>query len=339
MNILFDINHPVDVNFFKNAIRKLVNGGHNIIITYRPRGKLQSIVNFELGKFSPKKIGKHYTAFIMKIIGQLKRDFVFLSFQRRNMVDLSVCFGPTNVIASWLNRIPYLAFEDDFEYKIPFYHANIFATRHIMPSYINVKKKNIYHYKGLKEIAYLHPIYFTPQSNELQKYGLKPNKYVFIRKIANVSLNYKKEDNLNLFVIQKIKKLGLEILLSLEDKKMKNYFKDYCIILEEPVNDVYSLMKYALFTISSGDSVARESCVLGVHAIYVGGREMLVNKELIDMGFMFKEDTVEEILNRISYLAKNDGRENIEKLIKFKIENEWDDPTEIILKHIKDFEI
>jgi len=337
MNILIDINHPVDVNYFKNAAKELANKGHRIIITYRLRGKLESIINFELGEFNPIKIGKHYSTFFAKIIAQLKRDLVFLFFHKKNMVDLSVCFGPTNAISSWLNKIPYLAFEDDFEYKIPFYHANIFATRHIMPSYICVKKKNIYNYKGLKELAYLHPNYFTPTIEELKNYDLKPYRYVFIRKVANVSLNYKKEDNLNIIVIKNIKKLGLKILLSLEDEKMKNYFKDECIILDEPVNDIYSLMKYAKFTISSGDSMARESCLLGTPTIYTGSRDMAVNKELIDIGGMFKENTIEKILNRINYLSKNEARHRIEKLVKYKIMNEWDDPTKVILKHINDF--
>ena len=121
MNILFDLNHPVDVNFFKNAIRELANKGHKIVVTYRARGKLKEITEFELGDFSPLEIGKHYSTFIAKIIGQLKRDLIFLFFQREKRINLSVCFGPTNAIASWLNRIPYLAFDDDFEYKIPFY--------------------------------------------------------------------------------------------------------------------------------------------------------------------------------------------------------------------------
>jgi len=338
MNILFDINHPVDINFFKNAINKLYKKKHNIIITYRPRGRLEEIINFEFGKFAPKKIGRHYSNFSSKVIGQLLRDFIFLFFQRKDRVDISICFGPTNAIASWINKIPYLAFEDDIEYKIPFYHANIFATRHIMPDCIKIKRKNVYHYKGLKELAYLHPRYFTPNLNEVIKYGIKPNKYAFIRKVANISLNYKNEDNLNSFIIKKIKSLGLKILLSLEDKKMKKYYKDDCIILKEPVHDIFSLLKYALFTISSGDSMARESCLLGTPTIYIGGREMAVNNELINIGCMFKEDTVDQIINRINYVFDFEVKKKVMKIIEFKIQNEWEDTTSIILKHIKDFE-
>jgi hypothetical protein len=338
MNILFDLNHPKDVNCFKNSIRTLSKRGHHIIVTYRPRGKLQAIVHSELSEFSPVKIGRHYSSFIMKILGQLMRDFAFIPFHRKNKIHLSVGTS-TNAMSSWLLRIPHLALEDDIEYKIPFYHANLFATRHIMPSYIKIRRKNVYHYKGLEELAYLHPAHFSPREEELIKYQVEPGDYVFIREVAGVSLNYKKRNSLNLDVVKKLRKLGLKILLSLEDAGMKEHFEDHCTILQEPVDDIFSLMKYALFTISSGDTMARESCLLGTPAIYTGGREMLLNKELIEMGCMFKEESLNDITDRIEYLSQNDVKERTGKLIRHKIEHDWDDPTQVILKHIKDFEV
>jgi len=337
MNILFDLNHPVDVNFFKNAIKILSKSGHNIVITYRDRGRLGEIAKFELGEFAPIKIGQHQKTFIKKITGQLKRDLEFLSFQRRKEIDISVCFGPTNAIASWLNGIPYLAFEDDFEYKIPFYHANIFSTRHIMPAYIRANKKNIYHYNGLKELAYLHPRYFSPRVDELKRYELLPEKYVFIREIANVSLNYQKQNLLIDELINLVKKLGLKVVLSLENKELKSFYERDCIILEEPVEDIYSLMKFALFAVSSGDTVARETALLGTSTIYTGGRDMAVNDELINIGCMFKEDKLENIIKQITKISIKGEKERITRLVADKIRYRWEDTTEVILRHINDF--
>ena len=337
MNILFDINHPVDINFFKKAIQETGKTGHGVILTYRERGALGPIIQHELGAFNPIRVGLHYTRFTTKVIGQLRRDLAFLSLQRKNRVGLSVCFGPTNVIASWLNRIPYLAFEDDSEYKIPFYHANLFATRHIMPSYINVKRKNIHFYKGFKELAYLHPSCFTPSRDALKPYGLDPGGYAFVRKVAGVSLNYKKDDDLDLRVVKKIRSLGLKVLLSLEDKRLRGEYENDCMILKEPLEDVFSLIKFAALTVTSGDSVARESCLLGTPTVYAGRREMAVNKQLVELGCLFKEDTVEDILQRIDFLSSHAIREEIEQRIRWHIEHVWDDTTQVILSHIKDF--
>ncbi len=138
-------------------------------------------------------------------------------------------------------------------------------------------------------------------------------------------------------IVEYIRNKKLKILLSLEDKQLADIYGQHCIILQEPLTDIYSLMKYARFAISSGDSLARESSLLAVPTIYAGGRKMVVNDELIAMGCMFKEDTAGQIKERIDWLAKNDIRDALEKKIKYKMENDWDDPTQVFLKHISDF--
>jgi len=54
--------------------------------------------------------------------------------------------------------------------------------------------------------------------------------------------------------------------------------------LKEPVSDIHSLIYYSRALISSGDSMAREACVLGVPAYYCGGRRMAVNDFLSSTG-------------------------------------------------------
>ena len=337
MKILFDLNHPVDVNFFKNTMLKLKKQNHNVILTYRPRGKLQKIVDYELGEFQPIPIGKHYKTFLWKILGQLYRDLLMIKFQKRNKIDLSVCFGPTNAISAWLNKIPYLAFEDDLEYKIPFYHANLFSTRHIMPDYIKFSNKKTWKYKGFKELAYLHPKSFKANSNSIKKLNLTKKKYVFIREIANVSLNYKEENKNIIDIVSYLVSKGVQVIISLEDDAIKEKLRDVCLVLKEPVEDLPSILAYAQFAISSGDTMAREACLLGTPCIYIGGRDMVMNNELIEMGIMFKEDKFESIFERIDLLIDDEISSKLSNKINAKINNEWADTTEVILEHISEF--
>lgn len=338
MNILFDLLHSSDINLFKNAIKYLEKEQHNIIITIRQRGRLEAIARNEFPNINILKIGKHRKNIFLKIFGQISRELEFIKFFRANKINVSVNQGFANIIAAKVYRIPFLQFEDDFEYKLAFYYVRYFCTRDIMPSFIPVNNNNIVNYKGFKELAYLHPNYFTPNLDELKKYNIKPNNYVFIREVANVSLNYKKS-NLSIFKIrEKIKKLGLKIMLSLEDKKISYYFKEDCIILEEPVDDIFSLMKYALFTISSGDTMARESCLLGTPTIYTGRRNMVVNKPLLELGCMFKEDTENAIFRRINSLFQKNLKEKIRGIIEDNIKNKWEDTTAVVIKHILDFQ-
>ena len=338
MNILFDINHPVDINFFKHAISKIdENKQHRIVVTYRDRGKLSRIIKHELKDFSPIHFGYHKQGFWNKIFGQLYRDYLMIKFQKKMDIDVCVCFGSTAAISSWINKIPYIAFDDDFEYKIPFYHANYFSNAHVMPEFIEFSNSRTYKYKGFKELAYLHPQYFNNKEYLLTDYNIQKNNYVFIREVASISLNYKKVNNSLVDIISKIQSMNLDIILSLEDDKLKDQFKNDCIILEEPVEDIFSIINNSLFSISSGDTMARESCLLGIPCIYTGGRNMNVNKELINIGVMFKEDSTKNIINRIDFLSNNKINDNIRKTIEKKIIHEWDNTTEIILQYINKY--
>ncbi len=336
MNILFDLNHPVDVNFFKNAMLQLQEEGHHIFIIFRGRGKLEKIVRYELAMFPIEQIGEHKKGFTKKVMAQLHRDYAIIPFIKKNKINLVACFGPTSVFSTRFCGIPYLAFDDDFEYKIPFYHANWFATRHIFPDFIEFSNSKTHKFHGFKELAYLHPNYLQTSKQVLEEHGIQPNKYVFIREIAGVSLNYKDSTSILSKIVEAVKKKGLEVVLSLEDKDVKEKFSDDCIVLEEPVSDIYSLMYHALFAISSGDTVARETSLLGVPTLYTGGREMVVNKALVDLSVLDESTELAFILDWISQQESN-KKEKMQREVLHTIENEWDNTTSVILKHINDF--
>lgn len=337
MKLLFDINHPADVNFFKNAIFRLKNRKHSITIMYRDRGKLESILKYELNGFKIIRIGDHKKGFISKLIGQLNRDFHLISFFKKNNFDLCVCFGPTSVISSRISGVPYLAFDDDFEYKIPFYHANIFASKHIYPDFISYSSSNTIKYKGFKELAYLQPEYLNLSTDVLKEYELVENEYVFIREISNISLNYNENNSILTDLIPELIRRNLKVLVSLENDEIKKALPIECIFLKEPVSDLYSLINYSLFAISSGDSVAREASLLGVPSIYTGGRKMLMNDPLVNKGLMFESQDLESVIKIVSQLNVNTKIVNQNK-IKDLIGIEWEDTTALIIKEILNYE-
>tara|TARA_B100001059_G_scaffold20638_1_gene16762 strand:+ start:22070 stop:23092 length:1023 start_codon:yes stop_codon:yes gene_type:complete len=333
MKILFDLNHPVDVNFFKNSILALKKN-HHVSIIYRERGKLEKILKFELKDVSIQKIGEHKKTFIGKVFFQLLRDLKIIRYIKKNKIDLVACFGSTSAISTRLSGISYLAFDDDFEYKIPFYHANWFCTKHIFPDFINFSNSKTRKYHGFKELAYLHPNYLRVSDKILQEYNLLPDTYVFIREISSISLNYKESTSVLDKLIEEIKKRGLKIILSLENKSLSEVFIDDCILLEEPVSDIYSLLYNALFTITSGDTVARESAILGVPTIYTGMRKMAVNKVLVDEGLMIESSSVKDILRYINTIT-NQKKQETRSISRDLIKNKWEDTTSVILSHIQ----
>ncbi len=337
MNILFDINHPVDVNFFKNSMDILHQNGHSIHIIFRGRGKLEKILRYELSQFSITMIGTHKKGFINKVTSQLQRDYKIIPFIKKNKIDLVVCFGATAAISTWYCRKPYLAFDDDFEYKIPFYHANWFSTKHIYPDTITFFNSKTVKYHGFKELAYLHPKYLSVSDEVLNAYSVKPNEYIFVREISNVSLNYKENNTILNQLIEVVQKKGLTLLISLENKDLHEFYTSKgCKVLEEPVEDIYSLMYFALYAISSGDTVARETALLGIPTIYTGGREMVVNKDLVKAGSMFELTDLKKIVEFIENITI-EKKQEIQNNVLNLVENNWDDTTEVILNQINAF--
>ena len=340
MKILVDLNHPVDVNFFKNAIRLLAKRhGCDIEITLQPRGKLVPILQQELPDFPFTSIGTYRKSLPGKVLGAGYRCLRLLGYIHRKKFDVVASFGGIGVShATYILRKPSVIFDDDIEYGLGFYPYRPFATRILLPGQIPLHGKNIVNYRGFKELAYLHPNYFRPDESALHEYKLTAGKYVFIREVSKISMNYAHLETGQLAgACSHLRTLGLDVVLSLEDKSLTDRFAPYCTILQEPVRDIYSLMHFALFSISSGDTMARESCLTGTPVIYTGGRYMSVNTDLIRKGIFFEPDEENSVINLVDRVIEQNVKEKTQGIVQQALLSEWDDTTEVIVSNILSF--
>jgi hypothetical protein len=338
--IIIDIVHPVDINFYKNAISVLLKKNIDLKIITRPRGALIAILeneynNFGLGYYP---IGTHYPSFGGKIFGIFERNIKLLHYLANQNFDVSTSFcGFYIAQVSQILGKKSVVFSDDYEYKLNFYLSKISASRYVIPDSIPVNGSNIVKFKGVKELAYLHPAYFQPNKKALAKYGLQPAEYVFVREVKDVSLNYRHPSRRIDKGIEYLKNSGFEVVASLEDKSLADELRNSCKILEEPVPDIFSILKYAALTISSGDTVARESCVLGTPAIYTGERRMVVNEVFIRKNCLFKLTPQQDIVQIIKHILDTDLKKDVEQTVRKTILYEWDDVTDVIVKNLLDF--
>jgi uncharacterized protein len=339
--ILVSLTHPAHINFFRYAADILVQK-HNCQIQFfiLPRGKLVSIFEREMGKFTYTKMGKYRSSLIGKALSVSEQCLTILTNGRRQGFDIATGFSNGDGLchAVYLLHKPSVIFDDDVEYKLNFYPYKPFATRIVLPQSIPIRSNNIKKYAGFKELAYLHPNYFEPDVRKLSPYGLSPNEYVFIREVSSSTLNYRELPMGQLAeVCPRLKDLGFKIVLSLEEKKLKKLFEKDCIILEEPVEDIYSLQHFALFTISSGDTVARESPLLGTPVIYTGGRKMSVNQPLVEKGILFEANHEQPVLFLIDKIIKQKLKERTKSVVQQAISAEWEDTTQVIIRNLMEF--
>jgi len=337
MKVFVDITHPAGVNFFKNAIQRLQKEENiDVSLMVQPRGKLVPILEKECPGVCFVALGKRRRTLAGKGFGLFSRCWQLLSYLRHRDFDVLANFDDLGLsYVSRLLRKPLVTFEDDIENLFGFRRYRHFPTRVVLPDHLPVKGKNICKYSGFKELAYLHPNYFKPQKESLKKHGLENHNFIFVREVSNNSTDYR---HLVMGQLSEIcpylKTLGFEIVLSLEEKSLRKQFEKDCIILEEPVEDIFSLLHYATLTISSGDTMARESCLLGTPAIYTGGREMAINKELERKGCFFKVKGDSQVLETIRKIIENDIKKQTTEAIAHAIQYEWEDTTEVIVKNL-----
>ncbi len=338
MNILVDINHPAHLNFFKNALNILKSNGHNIQITCLKRGKLPQIVKEELYNFDIEIIGNHrnnllsiiFEANIMKLF-----QLFFKNFTKKYSLGLSVGSFILGFFCK-VKMIPNLQFEDDPECKNNFFFENLTATELYFPSFFDVDGNNINYYNSLKEWAYLSPDYFSPHINHVMELDIEPFKYIFIREVSTGTSNYYHQENNLIASISRDLPSEYNVILSLEDKNTSDQYPDEWIILDEPVKDIHSLIYYSRLLISSGDSMAREGSILGVPSIYCGTRRMAANQIMVEKNILFHID-INDVPEFASRILKN--RVNIPKQKEFrnKLNNEWDNITEYIVRQVEEY--
>lgn len=335
MKILVDISHPAHLNFFKNAIQLLKEEKHDVIITALNRGKLPNILLEELNGFSIKLNGRHrggkwsiiFEANILRFLQQLR--YVF-----SKKIDIAISCGSftTGAIFKYILFKPNIQFDDDPERKVNVFLEKLTSTKLIFPPIYKGSNKIVI-VNALKEWAYLSPDYFKPDPDVLQKYGISPKKYIFIREVSTASLNYKfQQSNLVTKIANKFPE-KLKVILSLENKSTASQYPESWLILKEPVKDIHSLMYFSRLLISTGDSMAREGSMLGVPSIYCGERDMAANRIMIDKGMLFIKNII-QVPDFIQYIVNNkigiEGQDNFRESLR----SDWDDVTFFLIKQI-----
>ena len=337
MNIVFDISHPAHVNFLKKAIYILKERGFNVYITYLNRGKVPRIVEKEFPGFQTKCVGRHKGTVLSIIFeAHILKFFKLFYFLINKKIAIGVSAGSFNLgmVLKILNK-PNIQFDDDPERKKNVFLEKLTATELIFPPIVQ-EGKNVKTMNALKEWAYLSPDYFKPNELALKEYGLIPKQYLFIREVSSGSLNYLGQPEGLVLSFSKMIPNDWTVLLSLEDKRNKKHYPSNWILLEEPVNDIHSLIYYSKLVISSGDSMAREGAMLGVPGIYCGQRDMLANELLMKEGMLFKiiPEEVPDFIGKIEdkkiiYSHQNEFRE--------RLRSEWDNVTNLILELINKY--
>jgi predicted glycosyltransferase len=333
--IVFDIHHVAHLNLFSHVIRQYYEDeDKEVFIVGLRRQSLPKIIHKELGyigdknikmigSWKPNKWGIIVQSNILRLIG-----IFFYLLKIKPDVGISSGGLPFSLSLKLLNK-PALEFCDDPDRKFQLKLELFGATKKYYPFFVKMEHPKIETFHCLKQWSYLTPREFTPDSSVLKKHGVEEKKYFFVREVSTASLNY--ADQRSGIVSTFADRLPKEykVLLSLENKAESHLYPEDWIILQEPVEDIHSLIYYSRLLIASGDSMAREGAILGVPSIYCGKRIMGANGVMIEEGKLFKTDP-EEVPAKVEALLKEDLSETVQNNFRTHLNQEWDDLNEFI---------
>lgn len=279
MKVWIDILHIPQFNFYKPFINKLLDNGHHVIITVLNRGKLPIIAKKELivsSNLSIYVIGRHrMNKFSVIFEANLLRIILLFFWILNKKIDIAFSNGSHVGMMGTLFRFPTYEFEDDpqaadYELMVKFSTQNHSMLYELPLNYqLNPKDKLL---RVLKEWAYLNPIEFKPNKEALLPYNVKPHNYLFMREVSVGTLNYSGQAPDSILKISALVPNNIPVLLSLEKKERRDEYPKNWILLQEPIEDIHSLIYYSAGLVSSGDSMAREAALLGVPSYYLGIR-------------------------------------------------------------------
>lgn len=270
MKVLFDINHPAHVHFFRVPAQLLIAQGHQVIFTSRDKDVTIDLLN-ELG-FEHVQLSSMGKSGILSLGAELiSRNLALYKTVKSVKPDIMAAIGGTFIAhVSMLTRVPSLVFYDTENAKLQNLITYPFASCVLVPAcYQAWLPKKHQRYAGYHELSYLHPAYFTPERSIALASGLvETQKNIFIRLVSwqanhDVGETGWSETLLTRFVTRYQDEAN--IIISSEQNLGEQFSR---FLYRGKVSDIHHLMAFCDVVVGESATMASEAAVLGVPAIY-----------------------------------------------------------------------
>lgn len=326
MNIFVNISHPAHVHLFKNAIFKLIEKGHKVVVGARKKEFTIDLLNsYKIDHILLTQKGKGVAGLLKELaIQQLKISRII----KKHSIDIMIQMnGIFNAPIGKYYGIPTLAFSDTENDK----WANRISfnlSRHIFfPSCFDHSigrtwKKQI-HYPGYHELAYLSPTY----SHEPIEYE---NKFLvrFVGWEAGHDIGEKGLSNSQkIELVDILKKFGSVYLSS--EAPLPKALGEYKLPVESSA--IHGFMKKCRMVVGESATMSSEAACLGIPALFISntGRGYTTEQDK-KYGLIkhYRLDQWDDIIRQLKKWASQDMKEEWQKkrwaMLKDKIEvTDW----------------
>ena len=270
MNILFDLNHPAHVHFFRNAIDKLRTQGHRIHVTAREKEMTTTLLNrFDISHEVVSRMGSGMFGLARELV---IHESKLLRLLIKHKIDIVLAIAGTFMVhACKLLRIPAIVFYDTENAKLQNALTYPFATKIYTPvCYTGDIGPHQVRYQGYHELAYLHPDYFTPDPGILNQLGVAAEERFSLLRFVGWGATHDVGHSgltpaLKRRAIDAFARFGPVFITS--EKGLPDDLKPYALPIAP--DRIHDALFYASLYYGESATMASESCVLGTPAIYI----------------------------------------------------------------------
>ncbi|UCH92632.1 MAG: DUF354 domain-containing protein [Candidatus Aminicenantes bacterium] len=271
MKYLFDIGHPFHFHCFKHVIRNLMEKNHEVVITARDKDVTLNLLEefgvhyFSTGKNLPSKLGKIYSL--------LRNDYRIFKVAKKVNPDMMISFFlPFAAHAGKLLGKPVIGFHDTEKENLSIRLSQPFTDVIVVPECYKRKlpgKKKIT-FKGVFELAYLHPGYFSPDTAVLDLLKVKKEEpYVLLRFVSHHAVHdtgYKgMSRKMKLKAVKEFDKFARVFISS--EEELPDDLKKY--ELKIPPEKMHDVLSYAALIYGESATMASEGAVLGIPSVFI----------------------------------------------------------------------
>lgn len=268
MKIVVDINHPADFHLFKNFIVTMKKKGHGLLVTAsRKDVSFELLDNYDMGYVN---VGSYGKGILKKAVNLPLIDYKMYDAVKKFNPDIFVGFGSIRgPHASFLMRKKSINFTDTEHEKEQILLYKYFINTICTPScYMNDLGAKQIRFNSYKELAYLHPGYFTPDPSVLDTLNIGKNERFIILRLVSWDASHDIGhhgigDRAGL--IKELEKYG-RVLISSESP-LDGELSKYRISL--PPDKLHDLLAYSSLYIGEGATIATEAAVLGVPSVFI----------------------------------------------------------------------
>ena len=270
MNILFDLQHPAHLHFFRNLIYRLQRDSHKVFVTGRDKDILVELANeydIYIEVFGVARKG------ILNLGAELLfRQWHLLRIIRNFKPDVIMAIAGTyiSLLGKLMNIPTYILYDTE--------HATIsnllsypFATCIYVPQCYRkqIRWKHV-RYNGYHELAYLHPKYFQPDPSVLEEVGLKADEmFTIVRFVGwGAAHDLGRSGFTTTKKIQAVRELSRysKVFISSEGE-LPEELEEYGLRLN--VDRIHDLMAYASLIFGESATMASEGAVMGIPGVFL----------------------------------------------------------------------